>query len=78
MKAALKEIINLTNNHTFLVHEPEKDDPVTSCMDFYKAKVQSDGSLENLKLRIVVRGDLQNKYLIGDIWSPTSSVMTLK
>ena len=30
-------------------------------MDVYKAKIQSDGSLDKLKLRIVVRGDLQNK-----------------
>ena len=47
-------------------------------MDVYKAKIQSDGSLDKLKLRIVVRGDLQNKELIGDIWSPTASMRTLK
>ena len=36
-------------------------------MDVYKAKIQSDGSLDKLKLRIVVRGDLQNKEMVGDI-----------
>ena len=41
---------------------------MTPCMDVYKAKIRSDGSLDKLKLRIVVRGDLQNKYLVGDIW----------
>ena len=35
-------------------------------MDVYKAKIQSDGSLDKLKLRIVVRGDLYNKELVGD------------
>ena len=46
-------------------------------MDFYKGKIQSDGSLDKLKLRIVVRGDLQNKEMIGDTWSPTASMRTL-
>ena len=35
-------------------------------MDVYKA------------LRIVVRGYLHNKELVGDIWSPTFSTSTLK
>ena len=47
-------------------------------MDVYKAKIQSDGSLDKLKLRIVVRGDLQNKEMVGDTWSPTASMRTLK
>ena len=53
-------------------------EPVTPCMDVYKANIQSDGSIDKLKLRIVVRGDLQNKDLIGDTWSPTASTITLK
>ena len=51
---------------------------MTPCIDFYKAKIQSDGSLDKLKLIIVVRGDLQNKELIGDTWYPTSLMSTLK
>ena len=47
-------------------------------MDVYKAKIQSDGSLDKLKLRIVVREDLQNKEMVGDTWSPTASMRTLK
>ena len=47
-------------------------------MDVYKAKIQYDGSLNKLKLRIVVRGDLQNKEMVGDNWSPTASMRTLK
>ena len=42
------------------------------------AKIQSDGSLDKLKRRIVVRGDLQNKELVGYTWSPKASVRTLK
>ena len=47
-------------------------------MGVYKAKIQSDGSLDKLKLRIVVRVDFQNKEMIGDTWSPTSSMRNLK
>ena len=47
-------------------------------MDVYKAKIQSDGSLDKLKMIIVVRGDPQNKGMVGDTWSPTASMRTLK
>ena len=51
---------------------------MTPCMDVYKAKIQSDGSLDKLKLRIVVRGDLKNKELVEYTWSQTSSMRTLE
>ena len=47
-------------------------------MNVYKAKIQSDGSLDKLKLRIVVRGDFQYKEMFGDTWSPTAYMRTLK
>ena len=47
-------------------------------MDVYKAKIQFVGSFDKLKLRIVVRGDLQNKEMVGDTWSPTASMRNLK
>ena len=47
-------------------------------MDVYKAKIQSDGNLDKLILRIVVRWDLQNKEMVGDTWSPTASMRALK
>ena len=61
LKATLKDIKNLINNQTLMIEDPKDGEPVTPCMDVYKAKIQSDGSLDKLKLRIVVRGDLQNK-----------------
>ena len=61
LKATLKEIKNLINNQTFLIEDQNKGEPVTLCMDVYKAKIQSDGSIYKLKLRIVGRGDMQNK-----------------
>ena len=70
--------MNLINNQTFLDEYPEKDKPVTPCMDVYKAKIQYDGSLDKIKNRIVVRGDFQNKELVGDTWSSTASMRNLK
>ena len=78
LKATLKEVNNLINNQTFLIEDTGKYEPVTTCMDVYKAKIQSDGSLDKLELRIVVRGDLQNKELVGDTWLPTAYMRTLK
>ena len=78
LKATLKEIHNLITNQTFLIEYQNEDEHVTPCMDVYKVKTQSDGILDKLKLRIVVRGDLQNKEMVGDTWSPTFSMRTLK
>ena len=37
LKSTLKDINNLINNQNFLVQNPEKGEPVTPCMDVYKA-----------------------------------------
>ena len=78
LEATKKEIKNIINNETFLVQLPDKSDPVTPCMNVYKAKVRSDGSLDKIKLMIVVRGDLHDKELVGDTCSTTASVKTSK
>ena len=43
-----------------------------------KSKIQSDGSIDKVKLIIVVRGNMQNKELVGDTWSPIASMSNLK
>ena len=47
-------------------------------MFVYKAKDQSDGSLDKLKLIILAIGELQNKDLVRYTWSPTASMRTSK
>ena len=47
-------------------------------MDIYTSRIQSYGSLNKLKLRILVRGDLKNKEMIGDTWYPIASMKKLK
>ena len=71
LKETLKENENLINNHTFLMDYSDKINPVTPCMDVYKAKIQYDGSFYKLKLRIVVIGYFHNKEIIGDTWYKT-------
>ena len=78
LKANLKYINNLINNNNFLVEDPEKDEPMNPCMYVYKANIQYVGGPDGLKLVIVVRGGLQNKKLVGDTWSPTAYMRTLK
>ena len=78
LKVTLKEIKNIINNQTFLIEYKNEGEPVTPCMDVYKANIQYDGSLEKLKLRIVVRGDLQNKETVGNTWLPKAYTRTLK
>ena len=78
LKATLKKIKNIINNKNFLIEDQNEGEPITPCMYVYKTKIHSDGSLDKLKLRIVVRVDLYNKELVGDTWSPTASMRTLK
>ena len=46
-------------------------------MDVYKSNIQYDGSINKLKLIIVVMVDFQDKDMIGDTWDPTASMITL-
>ena len=61
LKATMRDIKNLINNQTLLIEDQNEGEPVTPCMDVYKAAIQSDEILDKLKLRIVVKVDLQNK-----------------
>ena len=57
---------------------PRKGDTVIPCIEDYKSKIKFDGSINNLKSRIVVRRDLQNKEVVGYTWPPEASTRTLK
>ena len=62
LKANLKEMKNLINNQNFLIEDQNEGEPVTLYMDVYKANIQSDGSLDKLKLRILVRRCLHKLF----------------
>ena len=61
-----------------MVQYIDKGEFATPYMDVYKVKIQSGGNLDNLKLRILIIGDLQNKELVGYTWSPTAFMRNLK
>ena len=63
---------NLINNQTSLIEDQNEGEPVTTRMDVYKAKIQSDGSLDKLKLRTVVRGDYCSwcQVELTSTWNP--------
>ena len=63
-------------NQIFIIDDPEKGYPVTPCMDVYKSKTQYGGSLDKIKLILVVRGDMKNKKMIRDIRAPIATMRT--
>jgi hypothetical protein len=50
----------------------------TPVMETFKVKVKSDGSLDKLKTRLLVRGNHQDKNITKDKWSPTAPFQSLK
>jgi hypothetical protein len=78
LKSLKKEIKTLIEAGTF-VHDNLKEGEVsTPVMETFKVKVKSDGLLDKLKARLVVRGDLQDKNITEDKWSPAASFCSLK
>ncbi|MGH3053652.1 MAG: reverse transcriptase domain-containing protein, partial [Gaiellaceae bacterium] len=78
LRATRKELKTLIDHGTFMLNDPKPGEIVTPCMDTYRVKIKSDGTLDKLKVRIVVRGDLQKNVLKEDTWSPTASIRLLK
>jgi hypothetical protein len=78
LKAIKTELKTLIDSGTF-AHDTLKNGEIsTPVMETFKVKVRSDGSLDKLKCRLVVRGDLQDKNITEDKWSPTASFRSLK
>jgi hypothetical protein len=78
LQSVRKEFKTLIDNITFVLDSPGKGETVTPIMETFRVKILSDGTLDKLKTRIVVRGDLQSKTLSEDKWSPTASFRALK
>jgi len=78
LKAMKKEIKTLVNSGTFAIDTLKAGEISTPVMETFKVKVRSDGSLDKLKMQLVVRGDLQDKNITEDKWSPSASFRSLK
>jgi hypothetical protein len=78
LKAYYKELKVLVSSGTFSIEPMLEGEVAVPTMETNRVKLQSDGTLDKLKNRIVVRGDLQNKQSLEDKWSPTASFRSLK
>jgi hypothetical protein len=78
LKAMKKEIKTLVNSGTFAIDTLKAGEISTPVMETFKVKVRSDGSLDKLKMQLVLRGDLQDKNITEDKWSPSASFRSLK
>ena len=47
-------------------------------MEDNRVKILQDGNLDKLKNRIVVRGDIQRKFMNEDSWSPMANHRCVK
>ena len=79
MESIAAELKVIIDNNTFSTDEMplpgEQILPIKTC---FKTKLNGDGSLNKLKTRIVVRGDLQKLRPGENTWSPTASMRLLK
>jgi len=77
LRAYQKEIKTLIDAKTFALDTPKEGEPAIPTMETNKVKIKSDGSLDKLKCRIAVRGDLQGTAM-EDSLSPTATFRSLK
>jgi hypothetical protein len=78
LKSVKAELKTLVDSKTFIQDTLEPGETSTPVIEIFKVKIKSDGSLDKLKTRLVVTGDLQNKSLTEDTWSLTASFRALK
>jgi len=78
LNSVRKELKTMVDSGTFVFDEMKEGETSTPKMEIFKVKMKSDGSLNKLKTRLVLRGDLQNGQLLENKWSPTASFGSLK
>jgi hypothetical protein len=70
LKSVKKEMGTLVDSRTLVLDEMREGETSTPVMEVFKVKINSDDSLDNLKTRIIVQGDLQSG-VAEDKWSPS-------
>ena len=78
LKAYKKELETLIKHGTFKICEPKKNEAIIPIMDDNRVKILENGTLDKLKTRLVVRGDIQRAFINEVTWSPTASHRSLK
>jgi hypothetical protein len=76
--ALLTEMKELIKKGTFKHDVPNASDPIIPITSKYRVKLTPDGTIEKLKARIALRGDLMREnILIPDTWCPIAGFRSL-
>lgn len=67
LKSVRKELKTLVDSNTFQEDTMHSGETSTPVMEIFKVKVKKDNSLDKLKTRLVVRGELHNKNITEDM-----------
>jgi hypothetical protein len=78
LKAFNDELNGLYKLQVWKLGKPKAEDKVIPVMDVYKAKIDINGMIDKLKVRIVFRGDLDKEDRGIDPWYPHASFLSLK
>jgi len=70
LKAFNSELNGLHKLNVWKIEDPRPHDKIVPVMDVYKAKINIDGMIDKLKVRIVFRGDLDKEDRGIDPWYP--------
>jgi hypothetical protein len=75
----VKELKELIKKDTVVHDTPNDDDPIIPVTAKHRVKLNSDGSVEKLKTRIALRGDLMRENVFTpDTWCPIGGFRALK
>ena len=70
LDALRKELNTLLKEKTFIIEDKPDDAPIVPVTAKSRVKAQANGKLEKAKMRICLRGDLQEELIDESTWCP--------
>ena len=71
-------ILLIIDKKCFKPSLPGADDPIIPVTAKFRSKIKSDGTIDKLKARVCMRGDLQAELVDFDTWCPMAGYRELK
>ena len=79
IRAFCKELkLLIVEKKCFKIAKPREDEPIIPVTAKSRTKIKSDGTVDKLKIRICLRGDLQAALTDFDTWCPMAGYRELK